>query len=300
MENFFESLGTLVTILGGAFLLLLYHDRKTKITKENHELINYNEKAKELKKRFERTQGSTMYNFEKELNRLFKDEKERNAAIQKREQSLKEDAEFKEKVRLKDAENRKFGYKYDEAIFEIFDTSIMLKKEDIIWSIQDYYSTNEEDADIILKSWLSNSLISERYDKKGFYTISRILEYDHLKILESDLTRDKWLELNNKVLDPIDKEYFFQKYRNYTKVESYSIESFKSQAGIEKLPIVKDKETNEHFMQSNGARLGLVIGDPMKLKHPIVSLLENKNGNQVYVLHERGSFPDKGGFYCYF
>lgn len=298
MENFFESLGTLVTILGGAFLLLLYHDKKTKITKENHELIDYSEKAKNLKRKFENTHGSTMYNFEKELNRLFKDEKERNSALQKREVALKREAKHKEEVILKDAEKRRFGYKYEDAIFEIFDAYTMLKKEDVIWSIQDYYSINEHDAEVIFESWVSNWLITKMSKMDGFYTIGDTLEDDYFKILESDLTRDKWLQLNYKVLDPIDKIYSFEKYRNYKRVESYLVKEFKSMMNIEKLGVKKDK--NEYYMNANGINLGIVIGEPETIEHPIVSLFKNGNGKQLYILHERGTYPLNGGIYCEF
>ena len=79
---------------------------------------------------------------------------------------------------------------------------------EIIIRISDHYNIHASEAEDILELWYRNSLLS--YSRKNdIYSIDLILTSEYFSLTESDLTRSKWLKINNKEL-----EYEEQQIRN--------------------------------------------------------------------------------------
>ena len=109
------------------------------------------------------------------IKRIFRDPVRRNAAINKMKEMellyIQEDERFK----LEQAENRRFGYKHEDMIFEIFDNYRMLAKDDIVWSMQQYFSIQKHETVNLFNSWIDKRLIGECSNKEGFFEIGLIL-----------------------------------------------------------------------------------------------------------------------------
>ncbi|WP_308991620.1 hypothetical protein QLS71_006280 [Mariniflexile litorale] len=107
---------------------------------------------------------------------------------------------------IKDFENkRKIGYKYENEIFEIFDTYYKLTQDEIIDGFMKKFSTNQTKATEIFQECYNNWLITKVNTRiptdEVFYEVGFILDSDGYKLTQNDLTRKEWLKKNNKVLD---------------------------------------------------------------------------------------------------
>lgn len=140
-------------------------------------------------------------NLNKELRQLIKDPKIRNVALK----SVVEKKAVKQSEEQGYINKRKIGYKYENEIFEVFDTYYKLTQDEIVESFLNKFSTNRTKATEIFQECLNNWLITRvntiiKTDEV-FYSVGLILDYDKFKLTHTDITRDEWLKKNNKKLE---------------------------------------------------------------------------------------------------
>ena len=97
---------------------------------------------------------------------------------------------------LKSKKNRKFGYKYDDYIFSIFNTDKYLTENDLILRMGQKSLSNKNEIKKLINIWEEHSLLC-RSDNNRYY-IGSILTNEYYKLTESDLTWDEWLKINGK------------------------------------------------------------------------------------------------------
>ena len=142
----------------------------------------------------------------KEIDKIIKDPKERQASINQ----INSREENKEKAWQEEREKRKIGYKYQNEIFEIFDTNRELSYNELHAKIELKFRLKQEEANKLLKLWKKNKLIEKCYWNSKKWEVGAVLTSDIYSIDKNDMTRDKWLILNNKILNPEsieEKEY---------------------------------------------------------------------------------------------
>lgn len=195
IEDFFVGTGVLAIVGIIGYLYLKNLDNKSIRKKENRLLINYSDKCKELSNNCD---NLSEYEFDKKLDKILNTSGEREAAIEKKKIAEIKSSRYNEQEIQRQKESRKFGYKYETDIFEIFDIDVYLTKIDFLLKMQKHYNIDSTKADNLLKLWKKNSLI---YDSKDVITVGLILTSDCFALTDSDLTREKWLEMNNKLAD---------------------------------------------------------------------------------------------------
>lgn len=210
--EFLESIGVLALIFGGIYALATYttnkdnSDRlKKELIKNNNSCINlifqYNQSIKKGKPIMPYTE------LMKEIDKIIKDPKERQASINQ----INSREENKEKAWQEEREKRKIGYKYQNEIFEIFDTNRELSYNELHAKIELKFRLKQEEANKLLKLWKKNQLIKKCYWNLKKWEVGAVLTSDIYSIDKNDMTRDKWLILNNKTLNPesIEEEEYY-------------------------------------------------------------------------------------------
>lgn len=122
-----------------------------------------------------------------------------------RADALKNLEEKREEKRLQKQElinKRKVGYKYENEIFEVFDSYYKLTENEILEGFMVKFSTNRTKAaeifQICIQNWLIMEVSTIKKQDEIFYKIGPILDAKEYKLTNSDLTRKEWLERNNK------------------------------------------------------------------------------------------------------
>lgn len=147
--------------------------------------------------------------FQKELIRIVSDPNEEKAIIAK----IKRDEESREIFRQRNRDMRKLGYKYEEEIFELFDTRRELDYGQILEGIRKIYKLEikgniDQDemlekccrADELFSIWVENYLIQRCEWNTGHFKVGYVLEFETFSIDENDMTREKWLKQKGKSL----------------------------------------------------------------------------------------------------
>ena len=203
MEDIFHNIGVMSVIALAFYLYLRRLSNNETKKEENRTLARFSNKGEEVLKK-----ELSEFEFDKELKKVFRDSKEKEAAINKKREYDERHLAYQLANEQKQKENRKFGYKYENDIFEIFNIDDELLTMEIIIRISDHYNIHTSEAEDILELWHRNSLLS--YSRKNdIYSIGLILTSEYFSLTESDLTRSKWLKINNKEL-----EYEEQQIRN--------------------------------------------------------------------------------------
>lgn len=203
MEDIFHNIGVMSVIALAFYLYLRRLSNNETKKEENRTLARFSNKGEEVLKK-----ELSEFEFDKELKKVFRDSKEKEAAINKKREYDERHLAYQLANEQKQKENRKFGYKYENDIFEIFNIDDELLTMEIIIRISDHYNIHATEAEDILELWHRNSLLS--YSRKNdIYSIGLILTSEYFSLTENDLTRSKWLKINNKEL-----EYEEQQIRN--------------------------------------------------------------------------------------
>ena len=203
MEDIFHNIGVMSVIALAFYLYLRRLSNNERKKEENRTLARFSNKGEEVLKK-----ELSEFEFDKELNKVFRDSKEKEAAINKKREYDERHLAYQLANEQEQKENRKFGYKYENDIFEIYNIDDELSTMEIIIRISDHYNIHTSEAEDILELWHRNSLLS--YSRKNdIYSIGLILTSEYFSLTESDLTRSKWLKINNKEL-----EYEEQQIRN--------------------------------------------------------------------------------------
>src|SRR5690554_5809951 len=203
MEDIFHNIGVMSVIALAFYLYLRRLSNNERKKEENRTLARFSNKGEEVLKK-----ELSEFEFDKELKKVFRDSKEKEAAINKKREYDERHLAYQLANEQKQKENRKFGYKYENDIFEIFNIDDELLTMEIIIRISDHYNIHATEAEDILELWHRNSLLS--YSRKNdIYSIGLILTSEYFSLTENDLTRSKWLKINNKEL-----EYEEQQIRN--------------------------------------------------------------------------------------
>lgn len=203
MEDIFHNIGVMSVIALVFYLYLRRLSNNERKKEENRTLARFSNKGEEVLKK-----ELSEFEFDKELNKVFRDSKEKEAAINKKREYDERHLAYQLANEQEQKENRKFGYKYENDIFEIYNIDDELSTMEIIIRISDHYNIHTSEAEDILELWHRNSLLS--YSRKNdIYSIGLILTSEYFSLTESDLTRSKWLKINNKEL-----EYEEQQIRN--------------------------------------------------------------------------------------
>lgn len=201
--EFLESIGVLSLIFGGIYALTTYTKNKDNSDRLKNELIKNNNSCKNLIFQYNQSinKGKPIMSYPelmKEIDKIIKDPKERQASINQ----INSREDYKEKARQEEREKRKIGYKYQNEIFEIFDTNRELSYNELHAQIELKFRLKQEEANKLLKLWRKNQLIEKCYWNSKKWEVGSVLTSDIYSIDKNDMTRDKWLILNNKTLNP--------------------------------------------------------------------------------------------------
>jgi hypothetical protein len=235
-----------------------------------------------------------------------------DAAITRMKEMEIEEEENNEKEKQENAEKRKFGYKYEDMIFEIFDNYRILNKDDIIWSMQQY-PIQKQKTEEIFNLWIEKELIVKCYKNECYFEVGCILTSARYKLTQSDLTRDKWLELHHKKLQSVDNEYLFYRDAKFLIFKStLTVGEFKVLKGMEseaKIQVLENsQQKGEYIMKEliHNVELGAAsakFSTPGAVTKPIVSLVQpgilQSDGSLLpdatkpayFLLHQLGDYP---------
>jgi len=265
------SIGVLAIIFGLLYLYLSGIDKKEHDRLYYWKLSDYDDECIKIKK------YTNSADLDNEFKRIFSDPVKRNTAIAKMKEKELIYKQDKERFRHEQAESRKFGYKYEDMIFDIFDNYRKLLKKDIIWCMENYYSFNKLEAENIFNSWLKHQLIKKDYINDGFFEIGVILNLNSFKLTQNDITRDEWLELHNKKLQSIDNEYDFFKYKKFIFMNTYSIEEGKAILNSKVLKVKELKPEELSVLNDQNEVVGILCSANKPLEQmtkPVISLIQ--------------------------
>jgi len=193
-----ESIGSLTLIIGGGYLMLKHIDYKDRRDRENLTLVEYSDKCKAFVEN-NSAKGIlkiTWNEYQSGINKILNDPTERASAIKKKQQREENIRNYNENLIIESKEKRKFGYKYENAIFEIFDIYEYIPKRHLLLRIENHYNIDKLHAGKLLNLWQENWLICSSNAEK--YSVGFILKNDYYKLTDSDMSWEKWLELNGK------------------------------------------------------------------------------------------------------
>jgi hypothetical protein len=201
--GFLESVGLLAVIILSLAIAVYFTIGADQYVEGNKELIECSEKCQLLieQSRAESINGirslsGTQLN--RKIRRILKDPVE----FQKAQDKLKQKREFEAQRNLERRNNRKIGFKYDTAIFEIFSTRRSLRENELIAKIKTKLRVDDIEARNIFKIWHDHNLITYKYDRPDEWEVGLILIADCYKIDPGDITRTDWLQQNGLNLDP--------------------------------------------------------------------------------------------------
>lgn len=209
--EFLESIGVLALTSVGIYAIVTYTTNKDNSDRLKKELIKNNDSCKNLIFQYNQSikKGNPIMSYAelmKEIDKIINDPKERQASINQ----INSLEEIKEKAWQNAREKRKIGYKYQNEIFEIFDTNRELSYTELHTKIELKFRLEQEEAHKLLMLWEENRLVEKCYWNSKKWEVGDVLTSDSYSIDKNDMTRRKWLTLNNKILDPEsieEKEY---------------------------------------------------------------------------------------------
>jgi hypothetical protein len=202
-----ESIGILSLIFGGIYFLLNNNKNKEYSQRLKNELIKNNSSCNNLIFKYNQSidKGKPIMTYTelmKEIDIIIKDPAERQESINR----INRIEDNKEKAIQENRENRKIGYKYQIEIFEIFDTNRELSYKELHENVELKFRLDQDEATKLLKLWKKNQLINKCYWNSKKWEVGSVLTSDSYSIDKNDMTRNKWLIINNKILDPISFE----------------------------------------------------------------------------------------------
>ena len=197
-----EGIGWLAIVCVLGFWFIGHITKKDNANREVDEISKYSDKCIALRKSY--ASGNMSHaDLQQKLRETLKEPDERRIVMNRIQELKNKDIEREQEIR----NQRKIGYKYEEEIFEIFDTKRKLPNEELVVGIQAKFNLSSDDARKLLDVWYYNELIKKCYDKKQYWEVGRILNSSRHNIDDDDLTREKWLAQNGKTLEPESNEY---------------------------------------------------------------------------------------------
>lgn len=204
-----EAIGTL-SIIGFIIILVInYYNSLDSKKHGNGMYIKHSTRCQDLIYDYNKSLDSgkpimSAYKLQKELNRIVSDSNERKYI----DEFLKSKVEDNQKWMLKRKEFRKTGYKYENDIFEIFNSDRELSREEILMRMPTKYFVNGiNNLENIFSIWHQNDLITLCAWNKNKFHVGDTLTDEEYKIIESDLTHTDWLKLNKIILKEHSIEY---------------------------------------------------------------------------------------------
>jgi hypothetical protein len=210
--GFIWSVGALTLICLGVYALLRYQSNAEDEEQIRSKILQKSDAAYYLVSQYNKSvdEGNPLMSkkkLERKLKEISKSTKERKKYFEniKRENELKEESikEYAQDM----IDNRIFGYKYDSDIFKIFDTNREMSNAELVSNVQSHFDLTKDDAQDLINSWRNNDLINRCIWHKSKWEVGDILIKEKFKIGANDLTRGKWLILENKELKEKSEKY---------------------------------------------------------------------------------------------
>lgn len=182
--------------------LIIFIEYKKAMKNENDYLIPYNKKCQELKK-----ENLSHREYRKQCLEILKDPNEANEALQKLKNMYTSIQQNDNIVKKRCIENRKYAYKYDQCILEIF-TPVINKKENrratcgylpystIINALCQKQNISKDEATNIFSEWYNHDMVRRKYNNPEYITLGATLVFFGDIISIKDLTLDKWAFYN--------------------------------------------------------------------------------------------------------
>lgn len=132
---------------------------------------------------------------------------------------MRQEKEFEECWQEDKRKKRLYSYKYEEVVFEIFDTRRELTEDEILTGIMSKLNVDQEGAARLFEEWSNHGLIGPGkteidYERKGFnvftwqvgYILSRhaldLYNKDEFGRYKTHHPRQEWLARHGKELEP--------------------------------------------------------------------------------------------------
>ena len=201
-----QGIGILFVIGLSLYLYLNYLDQESLRKRKYRSLFEFSAKCQARKSELEKL---SEYNFDKELKKIFNDPKELELAIDNKLEYESIRNTRQEEVEQIFKVNRKIGYTYENAIFEIFGLDKTISIEQLRSRIYSYYVYDEIQCNKLIEIWKKNNLLRIY---RGECEVGFILTDKQYKLTDDDLTRDEWIgknlnNLNNKEIITCECEY---------------------------------------------------------------------------------------------
>lgn len=202
MSEFLEAIGAISLILLGLYFFMQNDLQKAQRDKKISEFAKHSWTAKILIYDYYKSVNNgnpimSKKEYNKTLSKILNNPIEIKLVNESIKESIDTENRFKEENKIK----RKVGYKYDVEIFEIFDLNRELPLTELLRKIEYKLNKNENQSNEILNIWIENSLINNCPWDNNLYEVGNVLISDYYKLDENDITRKKWLEINNKTLN---------------------------------------------------------------------------------------------------
>ena len=203
MSEFLESIGAISLILLGLYFFMQNDLHKTDRDRKIREFAEHSWTAKILIYDYYKSvnNGNPIMS-KSEYNKILSKILNNPIEIKLVNESIKKRNETENRIKEENKIKRKVGYKYDVEIFEIFDLSRELSLSELLKKMEYQLNKNENQLNEILNIWIENSLIINCPWDNNLYEVGEVLINDYYKLDENDITRKKWLEINNKTLNP--------------------------------------------------------------------------------------------------
>lgn len=202
MSEFLEAIGAISLILLGLYFFMQNDLQKAQRDKKISEFAKYSWTAKILIRDYYKSVNNgnpimSKNEYNKTLNKILNNPLEIKLVNESIQKNIESESRIKEENRIK----RKVGYKYDVEIFEIFDLNRELSLAEILKKMECELNKNENQSNEILNIWIKNKLITKCPWDNNLYEVGDVLIDDYFKLDENDITRKRWLEINNKTLN---------------------------------------------------------------------------------------------------
>jgi hypothetical protein len=204
-----EAIGGLTVFGLIIYLFVMYQTSQDDKKRNREKLVPYSDACQGLIRKYNREisdgkHSMDYYDLTKQLDKILSDPEELREINRRIESSEKRKQEWE----IKRKESRKIGYKYEDDIFELFDTDRELSELDILLRLPEKYKVKtQDDFKSLLKIWEENDLVEKCHWNKEKWQIGNTLTSEFTKLFPSDITRNEWLEQHNKTLKENSKEY---------------------------------------------------------------------------------------------
>lgn len=205
-KNMLESIGIIAIMAVAFYVYINYIDTKEREDKLKNKVLKNSGAAYDLVDKYNASIRSgkpimTKAELDQRLKNISNSPSERRAVLQKEQESFQREQNRKEEMRVK----RRYGYKYDVDIFEIFGANREMNEDNLTESIVKRFMLDPLESKVLLRTWEDNELIKRCQWNKSTFEIGSLLSYPVIDA--SDLVYSNWLKDNNIQLEERSKEY---------------------------------------------------------------------------------------------